>query len=93
MEPQKADTKSVKLDRVRLVEAVVAYRRWFVDARGKPNPSFSKAQTNFDILYEQISALIAKTDAKNINYGETVENFLVLLSSNLFTYANKFFFT
>lgn len=93
MEPQKADTKSVKLDRVRLVEAVVAYRRWFVDARGKPNPSFSKAQTNFDILYEQISAIIAKTEAKNINYGETVENFLVLLSSNLFTYANKFFFT
>ncbi|KAE8303646.1 hypothetical protein GL50803_0010291 [Giardia duodenalis] len=93
MDPQRADPKSVKLDRVKLVEAVVAYRRWFVDARGKPNPSFTKAHSNFDILYEQISAIVAKTEAKNMSYGETVENFLVLLSSNLFTYANKFFFT
>lgn len=93
MEPQRTDPKSVKLDRVKLVEAAVAYRRWFVDARGKPNPSFSKAHSNFDILYEQISAIVTKTEAKNINYGETVENFLVLLSSNLFTYANRFFFT
>lgn len=93
MDQQRTDPKSVKLDRVKLVEAAVAYRRWFVDARGKPNPSFNKAHSNFDILYEQISAIVTKTEAKHISYGETVENFLVLLSSNLFTYANRFFFT